>query len=411
MWSSGNPHASTTITRSRPTAKTGAQHWRVLQMLAPVVLLGGCVNVPAAASPTGLASMSADVQPSASQSPQEGRLGHRGSVAWLLAPLGLSVSVDAGRSFVQVPLPSNVTSSQIAAVAAVPGATWLAAGGPGRSIMLYARDSATGVWSSGAKLTPTWPADLGGAETEPPSSVEIAPGGAEQVLVMTQLALTHSVSIPRLFVSGDGGRTFAQRVQAEVTDLNTPWSAVAISGTQAIAVVGERGNGVIHSTDTGSTWVPSAVRGIESGSDFVVGAPVLSGATIYLPVAESENGDQGAFVLLRSTDGGAVFDSLGAQTLPLGAPMGAPPPITSVGATWWLVSTMTGSVYRSTDNGMSWSNPGPALPQGATDIAATDDQNATVWIEHNVCASGKTDCSSEQYAEITSDGGRSWTRM
>jgi len=411
MWPSGIPHPSATIKRSWAPAKTGAQHLRVLQMLAPVVLLSGCVSVPAAASPTGQASVSADVQPSASQSLPQGRLGHTRSVTWLLSPLGLSVSVDAGRSFVQVPLPSNVTSAQIAAVSAVPGATWLASRGPGRSIMVYARDSATGVWSPGAKLTPIWPADLGGAETQPPSSVQITPGGPEQVLVMTQLALTHSVAIPRLFVSSDGGLTFSQRVQAEVSDLNTPWSVIAMSGTQAVAVVGERGNGVIHSSDTGSTWVPSALRGIASGSDFVVGAPVFSGTTIYLPVAESDNGDQGAFVLLRSTDGGAVFDSLGAQTLALGAPMGAPPPITSVGATWWLVSTMTGSVYRSTDNGMSWSNSGTALPQGATYIAATDDQNATVWIEHNVCASGKTDCSSDQYAEITSDGGRTWTRI
>lgn len=388
-----------------------AQRVAFLRVLTPVVLLAACVSVPAAGSPTSQASASAQVQPSASQSPEEGQHGHNGSIAWLLNPQGLSLSVDTGRTFSQVPLPSNVSTRPIAAVSAAPGTTWLASRGPGRSITLYARDAASGLWSAGAKLTPTWPTDLGGAETQSPSSVWIIPGAPNQVLVMTQLGLTHSVSIPRLFVSGDGGLTFAQRVLPTPSDYNSPWDAIAVSGTQVVAVIGERGKTVIHSSDTGSTWDPSTVHGVPSGSDFVVGAPIFAGRTIYLPVAESENGVQGAFVLLRSTDGGSVFDSLGAETLSLGPAMGAPPPITAAGATWWLVSTMTGSVYRSTDNGMTWSNAPAALPQGVVDIAATDARNATVTIEHNVCASGKSDCSSDQYSETTSDGGQTWTRI
>lgn len=392
---------------------TIAQRMALLRLLAPVVLLAACVNVPAAASAGNQPSATAGVQPSAaSSSPQHGFLGRKGSIAWLITPQGLSLSEDAGRTFTQVPLPSKVAPTAIAAVTAVAGTTWLASGGPGRSITVYARDSASGLWSAGTQLTPTWPTNLGGAEKQPPSVVWITPGGAKQVLVMTQLALTHSVWIPRIFVSGDGGVTFAQRVQPTVSDLNTPWAAIAMSGTNAVAVIGERLNEVIHSGDTGSTWAPSTVHGVASGTDFVVGTPVFAGATIYLPVTESESGDKGAFVLLRSTDGGTVFDSLGAQTLPLGAlSVGAPPPVTAAGATWWLVSPMTGFVYRSTDNGLTWSTAGAALPQGVIDIAATDSQNATVTIEHNACATGKTDCSSDQYSETTSDGGRTWTRI
>ncbi len=406
---------------------TIAQRMALLRLLAPVVLLAACVNVPAGASAGNQPSATAGVQPSvtspspsaaspspsaASPSPQHGFLGRKGSIAWLITPQGLSLSEDVGRTFTQVPLPSKVAPTAIAAVTAVAGTTWLASGGPGRSITVYARDSASGLWSAGTQLTPTWPTNLGGAEKQPPSVVWITPGGAKQVLVMTQLGLTHSVWIPRIFVSGDGGVTFAQRVQPTVSDLNTPWAAIAMSGTNAVAVIGERLNEVIHSGDTGSTWAPSTVHGVASGTDFVVGTPVFAGATIYLPVTESESGDKGAFVLLRSTDGGAVFDSLGAKTLPLGAlSVGAPPPVTAAGATWWLVSPMTGFVYRSTDNGLTWSTAGAALPQGVIDIAATDSQNATVTIEHNACATGKTDCSSDQYSETTSDGGRTWTRI
>lgn len=382
-------------------------------VLALVGLLAACTNVPAAASAGNQPSATAGVQPSAaSPSPQQGILGRNGSIAWLITPQGLSLSEDVGRTFTQLLLPSQVDPAAIAAVNAANGTTWLASVGQGRSIMVYARDSASGLWSAGTQLTPTWPSNLGGAETQPPSAVWITPGGAKQVLVMTQLALSHSVSIPRIFVSGDGGVTFAQRVLPKVSDLNTPWAAIAMSGTHAVAVIGERLNEVIHSGDTGSTWAPSTVHGVASGTDFVVGTPVFAGATIYLPATESDGGGKGVFVLLRSTDGGAVFESLGAQTLSLGAlVVGAPPPVTAAGATWWLVSPMTGFVYRSTDNGLTWSTAAAVLPQGVIDIAATDGQNATVTIEHNACATGKTDCSSDQYSETTSDGGRTWTRI
>ena len=102
----------------------------------------------------------------------------------------------------------------------------------------------------------------------------------------------------------------------------------------------------------------------------------------------------------------ADAESLSLGTLAIGSPV----PASAVGSTWWLVSPMTGSVYRSTDDGVTWSTAPTTLPQGAIDITATDSENASVTIEHNVCANGKTDCSSDQYSEVTSDGGRTWTR-
>jgi hypothetical protein len=72
---------------------------------------------------------------------------------------------------------------------------------------------------------------------------------------------------------------------------------------------------------------------------------------------------------------------------------------------------MSGAAYRSPDNGLTWSVAGGALPPYALDIAATDSENATVTIVHNTCATGKTNCSSDQYSETTSDGGKTWTRI
>ena len=384
----------------------------LVRALAPAVLLAACTQAPLASGPAGQPSSATRPLASAVPAAQHGRLGRHGTIAWLTTAQGLSLSADAGRTFASVPLPASVSPTAIEAVDAVPGTMWLASRGAGRSVSVYARDEAAGRWSAGAKLTPRWPTDLGGAETQPPSSVWIIPGASNQVLVMTQLGISHSVSIPRLFVSGDGGLTFAQQVLPTPSDLNSPWDAIAMSGANAVAVIGERSDQVVHSSDSGSTWAATAVNGVMSGADFVVGTPVFTGSTVYLPLTESQADGKAAFVLLRSTDGGASFGVLGAQTLAMGmlAVDGAPP-VASAGGAWWLVSPMDGSVYRSTDNGQTWSKAAMALPQGVVDIAATDGQNGTVTIVDNTCASGKSDCSSSQYSETTSDGGLTWTRF
>lgn len=151
------------------------------------------------------------------------------------------------------------------------------------------------------------------------------------------------------------------------------------------------------------------MAGVTAGG-YVAGTPVFSGATVYLPITESDANNNGAFVVLRSTDGGATFNANGAQTLALGGPYNQyPTAVTAAGASWWLVSPV-GNVYRSTDDGLSWSKAPAAVPQGTISIGATDSQNATITVQHNVCASGKTNCTSDQYFMTSSDGGKTWTR-
>jgi hypothetical protein len=389
----------------------------LLPLLALVVAVSGCATAPrltrtgAPSTTVGATVSTPTTSSTVTAQVAQGGIGRNGPAAWGVTPQGLYLSADAGRNFTHVPLPANVAPAAVRAVASDGGGhTWAAAAGPGRSITVFARDPATGQWSAGDQLTPAWPADLGGAEAQPPA-VSITPGSANQVLVMTQLELTHSVTIPRMFVSGDGGATYTQRVFPTMTDLNTPWSAIAISGSNAVAVTGEIFDQVVHSTDAATTWTPASVHGVASSAGFVAGKPVFTGATVYLPVTESDATGSGEFIVLRSTDGGATFNANGAQALSLGGPYDEyPTPAAAAGASWWVVSPRTSNVYRSTDNGLSWSKAPGVLPQGVIDIGATDSQNATVTVQHNACASGKTNCSSDRYFETTSDGGQTWTR-
>lgn len=396
----------------------------MLALLAVVVAVSGCASSPSGtsaatgASPSVAATVSsaaATAPPAASSlasssalAPQaaQGQIGRDGSAAWSITPEGVYVSPDAGRTFSQLPLPPNVPPAAVTAVSSKPdGHAWIAVAGSGPSFTVYARDSVTAPWSQGVQLTPTLSANenLGGAEKQP-WGASITSGARGQVLVVSELGLTHSVTLARIFVSADSGLTFTPTSG----EANGQWDSVAIMGRNAVGVVGELINFVEHSGDTAMTWAPAVVNGVAPG--FVAGTPVFVGPTVYLPVTEPDANDNGEFIVLRSTDGGATFNANGAQTLTLGGVYDpSPTAMAAAGATWWLV-TPAGAVYRSPDNGLSWSKAPAAVPEGASGIGATDSQNATVTVEDNVCASGKTGCTSSQYFETTSDGGRTWTR-
>lgn len=385
---------------------TRAARAALLTLLIPIALTAcGTVPAPSATAPKAPAAV-----------PTPGRHGNvlladqLGRAAWRVTSQGLFLSSDMGRHFTQVALPSTVAPADVRAVVHVAGgATWLCAAGPGPSVTAYTRDPKTGSWSVGTKLTPSYSTGLGRAASMAPSQVTITPGQANQVTVTTQLVLTHSVAITRNFVSDDGGATYAQRVLPATSDLNTPWWSTALSGADGVAVIGDRKNQVVHTTDGGSAWSATTLSGI--GSDYVAGPAIFAGTTVYLPVNEANASGGGAFVLLRSTNGGATFAADGDQTITFSRAFDpSPAPVSAAAGAWWLVSP-DGAVYRSMDNGQSWSKAPASLPAGVMSIGAGDAQNATVTIQQNRCANGKSGCTSEQFLETTSDAGASWTRL
>ncbi|HEX9032149.1 MAG TPA: sialidase family protein [Streptosporangiaceae bacterium] len=379
----------------------------VLTLLISMIALAGCGTVPAhtAAGPAAAGPATGTVLAG------QGYVGQAGWGAWRVTSLGLSVSTDGGRHFAQVPLPAKVGPAAVLAVTQASGGTaWLCAAGPGRSVTVYARNSQTGSWSAGTRLTPRWPAGLGGAELMPPTQVAVTAGRAGQVVVTTQLMLSHSVAIMRMFVSADGGKTFAQRILPSSSALNTPWWSAVMSGTYGVAVIGNRMNEVVHTVNGGSSWSASALSGVSG--DYVAGPAIFAGSTTYLPVTESDHAGHGKFVLLRSTDGGATFSAGGDQAVSFGGPFDpSPAPLSAEGSVWWLVYSPGGVVYRSADYGRSWSKAPALLPPGVISIGAAGARNATATIQKGTCATGKTNCTSLEFLETTADGGRSWTRL
>jgi hypothetical protein len=386
---------------------TGPARVALLTLTLAIAAAGcGTARAPSATPPKAPAG------PAASSAPAgQGSRGQFGWAAWRVTGQGLSLSSDGGRHFAPVPLPASAAPADVVAVAhRAGGATWLGVAGPGRSVTVYTRDPATGRWSAGTKLTPAWPHSLGAAASLPPSRVAITPGKAHQVLVTIQLVLSHSVAITRNFVSNDGGARYVQRVLPATSDLNAPWWSAVLSGEHGVAVLGDRMDQVVHTADGGSTWSASALSGI--GGDYVAGPAIFAGSTVYLPVTEAGASGRGAFVLLRSTDGGATFTAGGDQTVRFGGPFDpAPAPLSAAAGAWWLVPPTGGTVYRSLDGGRSWSKAPAPLPPGVISIGAGGARNATVTIQQNRCAHGKSGCTSKQFLETTSDAGASWTRL
>lgn len=186
----------------------------LLPMLALVVALSGCASSRSGASTATGVSASADASapstaaavgsaPALAAQAAQGEIGRNGSSAWSITSQGVYVSADAGRTFNKLPLPPNVPPAAVTGVASnADGHTWLAVSGPGPSVTVYAGNSAAALWSQGVQLTPSWPPNLGGAENQP-GGASIASGAPGQVLVLSQLQLTHSVAIPRFVVSTD----------------------------------------------------------------------------------------------------------------------------------------------------------------------------------------------------------------
>lgn len=339
-----------------------------------------------------------------------GLLGFAGTSAWLLSATGLSTSDDGGQTWSVQQLPDGAGSSSVAAIASAPGRrTWLAVPVEG-GIELYSKTSTAATWSS-ALLVPTWPAEAAGSG--PPSSVVITPGPGNLVAVATTITANGAGSYSTLFISTDGGDTFVQHTAAPGSLANTVWTHAAfVTAQSGMVVAGGSADQLIFTSDAGNTWSKSSTASLPAAGSYFFGVPVITGSDIELPLTAlvtGPNGKAGAnFSLLVSHDGGATFEGPLGPTLTLDT-YGRPATDT-LGQVTWVAPYDGGRAYETTDEGRTWTTvAATGLPRGVWSIDLTGLASATALIGLIGCPGFQTNCWSNSYLLVTTDGGRTWS--
>ncbi|HLL75284.1 MAG TPA: DUF4214 domain-containing protein [Pyrinomonadaceae bacterium] len=192
-----------------------------------------------------------------------------------------------------------------------------------------------------------------------------------------------------VYKSVDGGLTWAATGLTGKT-LHT----VAVDPTNAATVyAGGFRSGVFKSTDGGRTWGGPyrPANQLEPDAYFLVVHPQTP-TTLYASFSANFSG------LFRSTDGGLTWTLATGSTTPLlqvSFDPQAPSVIYAAGGS----GSSAGVVFKSTDNGQSWSRVGTGLPSGdLTSAVAVDPSNTSVLY---------VGMSTTGVAKST-DGGQSW---
>jgi hypothetical protein len=323
-----------------------------------LLAVAGCAartthDAPAAHGSSTVPTRPATTMPAALRPPayasQVSLLGIDASAAWLGTRAGLAVSLDSGRSWSTVSLPTRVRPQSIAAVDVSPsGEIWLAV--PDASgVDAYRRGPATGSWSV-ARLVPARPAGLTLGGQVPQATIRLGPGGVVAVLVGWRL--TTSTAYQRIFVSTDDGATYQQWPAPG----GLPVTAFAAwDGRHAVAVSGPTGapHAVQRTADAGRIWTTSVVPvpPSEQPAQLLVGPPTIDGGAIRLPVIAGERDGAEHDYIETSTDGGANFTAAGPLLLGAADNPGEEFPALDGPIAWLLAG---GAVSSSTDGGRTW---------------------------------------------------------
>jgi photosystem II stability/assembly factor-like uncharacterized protein len=246
-----------------------------------------------------------------------------------------------------------------------------------------------------------------------PNFVRITPGPSGSVTVLASDQLTATTSIPRLFVSSDGGATFRQHGSPRSSLLNTTWSALTfITPAEGVVVVGSVMDRLFYTADGGASWSPSSVKGLPSGVTVVDGTAFVNRLEIELPVVASTTSNGETLSLYTSDDGGATFSGpVGSVLTVQGNNDASPLPLGMYGATIWVARPSGGDIYVTTDNAQTWTTVNaPSLPPGVSSMSVTSSTDAIAVVSSGGCAQFKRDCTIGTYFIGTTDGGETWER-
>jgi photosystem II stability/assembly factor-like uncharacterized protein len=404
--------------RSVPGGLASIAALAVVVILAATAMRVVVMAPGASASPRATTNEAPPTTPVASSSPAgpsttgpvpadlPGTVTLNGSSAWMLLDSGISLSNDAGRTWATVPLPADIASSAVKAVATAPNRPiWLAVQS-GDGYLLYRKANATVAWSS-VLLTPSW--TLLPSVSGPADMVMITPGPGNLITVAETQSGGSTGAVTSLFISTDDGASFVQHPPHSGSEANMYWKSVTFTTPQTGLVIDGPDtypHNFLHTTDGGSTWSESRIAGLPEAPNYEVGAPFLVGSDIAVPVTIF-GVDTGAttFILLVSHDGGASFAPQGVA-IPAGSIT-----VGTLGQIVWL-PTGSGIVEETADGGQTWTAvTATGLPINVSSLALTSPTSATAVVIDSGCEGFKTNCYYRNYLVATTDGGRTWTRL
>ncbi|WP_423782833.1 WD40/YVTN/BNR-like repeat-containing protein [Ferrimicrobium acidiphilum] len=206
-------------------------------------------------------------------------------------------------------------------------------------------------------------------------------------------------NVTALFVSDDGGRTFAQ------LDLPTNYGTYQAAMLSSIAGVITGGNsyqGVWFTPNGGKNWEPASIPGFAPSPYNTVGTPVAFGTQIYVPIALGV-GANAKTTLYESTDGGASFKALTTQNH-VGSLI-----VAANGPDIWLFNAPH-EIVESSNDGLSWTTvSSPTLAKEVASVELVSPSKAVVTTINYGCTGFKTGCYYNTYQQATTNSGKTWT--
>ena len=396
---------ATSLQRNRETAMRAHRTvWRLASTMATATLvLTGCANP----SPRVTSEARNPGSPEASTA-AIGNILH-GPLVWRRTANALTMAPAGSQRFSTVALPAGVSATSVASITGSPSGTLWLAQPTAAAVNLFRSSTAGRSWAK-TTLNPRWGADIVGAI---PNDVSVDASDGGIVTVVAAYRQTRSESVPRLFISTDGGASFTQAGPPRMSDMNSSWwSRVFLTARQGVVVSGPGIDQLNYTSDGGSTWHPSTL-GLPASSRRVLGPLQGQGSDIAVLAAVAQpDGSEKATVLV-SHDGGASFTGTVAAPVTTEAEFEPTPvPAASFGTTWWLVPPTGGELLASRDNGRSWETLRTAsLPQNVTAVTMSSAAAGTANVNTSSCAQGKTQCTTQEYLLTTTDGGATWTRQ
>jgi hypothetical protein len=331
--------------------------------------------------------------------------GINGQSTWAIGANGLAISVDGGTTWASDPLPDGVTAAAVLSVSAPTAGTLVLAAPTKNGFTLYRQSGASPSWS-GVTLTPSWPRKT--KLTGPPDGLIYAQGPNNIVFAVASIGVGSSDSATAVFISTDGGQTYAQHDPAGFTF--TVDSIGFTSATNAVAIEGPTSELMFRTTDGGTTWTQVTVQASDPGSQTSFGQPTVNGQNIEVSKTVLDSSYATHISFLRSDDGGASFTAEPTdQTLTVPANQDGVQ-LGQVSSTRWVIPAIGRVLYASNSDGGSWTTINSAtLPKGVVSVDMSSPEQATVITSTGSCTGIKTGCSNLLELYATSDGGHTWT--